>query len=77
MAQKFNIGDKVRFLVYQDAHTPDGDDVEVEVGEVGTIVGYDHAAPFPYSVGVEGKLVAYWDDAAWHMAAHELELVKE
>lgn len=77
MAQKFNIGDRVRFLVWQNANTPDGDDVEVEVGEVGTIVGYNHDEAYPYSVGVEGKLVACWDDEAWHMAAHELELVKE
>ena len=77
MAQKFNIGDKVRFLVWSNGDAPDGDAIEVEVGEVGTIVGYDHTEPFPYSVKVEGKPVAYWDDAAWHMLPHELELVKE
>lgn len=76
MAQKFAVGDKVRFLVYQDADDPEGNDIEVEVGEEGVIIGVDFNQLWPYSVKVEGKPVAHWDDAAWHMEAHELELAQ-
>lgn len=75
MAQKFAVGDKVRFLVHQDANDLEGNDIEVEEGEEGGIIGVDMSKPYPYSVKVEGKPVELWDDAAWHMAAHELELV--
>jgi len=76
MAQKFAVGDKVRFLVYQDADDLEGNDIEVEVGEEGVIINVDFTKPYPYSVKVEDKPVAHWDDAAWHMASHELELVQ-
>lgn len=76
MAQKFAVGDKVRFLVYQDVDTPEGNVIEAEVGEEGVIIGVDFTKPYPYSVKVEGKPVAHWDDAAWHMAAYELELAQ-
>lgn len=77
MAQKFAVGDKVRFLVYSYADALEGDtDIEVEVGEEGVIIGVDFNKLYPYSVKVEGKPVAHWDDAAWHMAAHELELTQ-
>ena len=77
MAQKFAVGDRVRFLVYAYADALEGDtDTEVEVGEEGVIIGIDFTKPYPYSVKVEGKPVAFWDDAAWHMAAHELELAQ-
>ena len=75
MAQKFAVGDKVRLMVYQDADDLEGNDIEVEVGEEGVIIGVDMSKPYPYSVKVEGKPVAVWDDAAWHMMASELELV--
>lgn len=75
MAQKFAVGDKVRFLVCQDAHDLEGNDIEVEVGEEGVIIGVDMSKPYPYSVEVAGKPVELWDDAAWHMMASELELV--
>ena len=52
-----------------------GNDIEVEVGEEGTIIGVDMSKPYPYSVEVAGKPVELWDDAAWHMMASELEPV--
>ena len=76
MAQKFAVGDKVRFLVYQDADGLEGNYTEVQEGEEGVIIGIDFTRPYPYSVKVEGKPVAHWDDAAWHMEAHELELAQ-
>ena len=76
MAQKFAVGDRVRFLVYSDANDPEGNDTDVQEGEEGVIIGVDFTKPYPYSVKVEGKPVAHWDDAAWHMAAHELELAQ-
>ncbi len=76
MAQKFAVGDKVRFLVYQDAHDLDGNDIEVEVGEEGVIIGVDMSKHYSYSVAVAGKPVAPWADAAWHMTASELELAQ-
>ena len=76
MAQKFAVGDKVRFLVYQDAHDLEGNDIEVEVGEEGTIIGVEMSKPYPYSVEVAGKPVELWFDAAWHMMASELELAQ-
>ena len=76
MAQKFAVGDKVRFLVYQYADDPEGNDIDVQEGEEGVIIGIDFTRPYPYSVKVEGKPVAFWDDAAWHMAAYELELAQ-
>ena len=76
MAQKFAVGDKVRFLVHQNADDPEGNDIDVQEGEEGVIIGIDFTKPYPYSVKVEGKPVAHWDDAAWHMAAHELELAQ-
>lgn len=76
MAQKFAVGDKVRFLVYQYVYDLEGNVIELEVGEEGVIIGIDFTEPYPYSVKVEGKPVAFWDDAAWHMAAHELELAQ-
>lgn len=75
MAQKFAVGDKVRFVVRQDAYDLEGNDIEVEVGEEGVIIGVAMNKPFPYSVNVEGKPIDHWDDAAWHMMASELELV--
>ena len=75
MAHKFNIGDKVRFLVYQDARDLEGNDIEVELGEEGVIIGVDMSKPYPYSVEVAEKPVELWADAAWHMMASELELV--
>lgn len=76
MAQKFAVGDKVRFLVWQYSDDLEGNDIEVEEGEEGVIIDIDFTKPYPYSVKVEGKPVAHWDDAAWHMAAHELELAQ-
>ena len=75
MAQKFAVGDKVRFLVSQYAPDLEGNDIEVAICEEGTIIGIDMSKLYPYSVNVEGKPIDYWDDAAWHMDAHELELV--
>lgn len=68
MAQKFAVGDKVRFLVYNDSY--------VQEGEEGVIISIDFTKLYPYSVKVEGKPVALWDDEAWHMEAHELELAQ-
>lgn len=76
MAQKFAIGDRVRFLVDDYADGPKGNVIEVEVGEEGVIIGVDFNKLYPYIVKVEGKPVAHWGDAAWHMEAHELELAQ-
>ena len=76
MAQKFAVGDRVLFLVDQTGSDLRGNDIAVQKGEEGVIIGVDFTKPYPYSVKVEGKPVAHWDDAAWHMAAHELELAQ-
>ena len=70
---EFKVGDRVRFKVeaFQCEVRSLGD---IAVGEEGVIININPAAIWPISVEVQGKHTA-WDDKAWHMGKHEIELV--
>ena len=69
----FKVGDRVRFKVEAFASEIVGLG-DIAVGEEGVIININPVAIWPISVEVQGKYTA-WDDKAWHMGKHEIELV--
>ena len=75
MTQKFNVGDVVRLLVQQTGESIRGGTITADVGDQGVIIAVKAGSPWAYSVIIVDKCIVEWEDNAWHMAAHELELV--
>ena len=75
MTQKFNVGDVVKMRVEQTGNSIRGGTITAEVGDQGVIIAVNDNAIWPYSVIIVDKIVDAWEDCAWHMAAHELELI--
>jgi hypothetical protein len=75
MTQKFNVGDVVKLLVQQTGKSIYGGTITAEVGDQGVIIAVNDSAIWPYSVMIVDKTIVEWEDNAWHMAAHEIELV--
>ena len=75
MTQKFNVGDVVKLLIANAGNSIYGGMITAEVGEQGVIIAVNDNSFWAYSVIIIDKIITDTPDNAWHMAAHELELV--